>query len=87
MWNAMRSLIQYVHKILLHSPAALRIISPCAKRWVWPSWLRRQIVALEIVGSSPIIHPSALGIWVLRFRNACPTMFRRFARKGFAPLA
>ena len=27
--------------------------------WVWPSWLRRQIVALEIVGSSPIIHPSA----------------------------
>ena len=25
--------------------------------WVWPSWLRRQIVALKIVGSSPIIHP------------------------------
>ena len=25
--------------------------------WIWPSWLRRQIVALKIVGSSPIIHP------------------------------
>ena len=24
-----------------------------------PAWLERQIVALEIVGSSPIIHPSA----------------------------
>ena len=27
--------------------------------WVWPSWLRRQIVALEIEGSSPFTHPSA----------------------------
>ena len=26
--------------------------------WIWPSWLRRQIVALKIVGSSPIIHPT-----------------------------
>ena len=26
-------------------------------RWIWPSRLRRQIVALKIVGSSPIIHP------------------------------
>lgn len=25
--------------------------------WVWPSWLRRQIVALEIEGSSPFTHP------------------------------
>lgn len=25
--------------------------------WIWPSRLRRQIVALKIVGSSPIIHP------------------------------
>ena len=25
--------------------------------WLWPSWLRRQIVALKIVGSSPISHP------------------------------
>ena len=25
--------------------------------WMWPSWLRRQIVALKTVGSSPIIHP------------------------------
>ena len=25
--------------------------------WIWPSWLRRQIVALKIVGSSPITHP------------------------------
>ena len=24
---------------------------------MWPSWIRRQIVALKIVGSSPIIHP------------------------------
>ena len=25
--------------------------------WAWPSWLRRQIVALKIVGSNPIVHP------------------------------
>lgn len=25
--------------------------------WVWPSWLGRQIVALEVVGSTPITHP------------------------------
>ncbi len=25
--------------------------------WVWRSWLARQIVALEAVGSSPTIHP------------------------------
>ena len=28
-----------------------------ALRWVWRSWLARQIVALEIVGSSPTTHP------------------------------
>ena len=28
---------------------------------MWPSWLRRQIVALKIVGSSPIIHPIKTG--------------------------
>ena len=27
------------------------------KWWVWPSWLGRQIVALEVVGSNPTIHP------------------------------
>lgn len=26
--------------------------------WVWPSWLGRKIVALEVVGSNPITHPS-----------------------------
>ena len=26
--------------------------------WVWPSWLRRQIVVLKIVGSIPTIHPT-----------------------------
>ena len=25
--------------------------------WVWRSWLARQIVALEAVGSNPTIHP------------------------------
>ena len=25
--------------------------------WVWRSWLARQIVALEVEGSSPSIHP------------------------------
>ena len=25
--------------------------------WMWRSWLTRQFVALEIVGSSPIFHP------------------------------
>ena len=29
--------------------------------WIWPSRLRRQIVALKIVGSSPIIHPRKTG--------------------------
>lgn len=28
--------------------------------WVWPSWLGRKIVALEVVGSNPITHPSFL---------------------------
>lgn len=36
------------------------IVSTCVKRWVWPSRLRRQIVALEIEGSSPFTHPSFL---------------------------
>ena len=26
-------------------------------RWVWRSWLARQIVALEAEGSSPFTHP------------------------------
>ena len=26
--------------------------------WVWPSRLRHQVVALEIVGSNPITHPT-----------------------------
>ncbi len=39
----------------------LSIIPTRARKWwVWPSWLGRQIVALEVVGSSPITHPSAL---------------------------
>lgn len=25
--------------------------------WMWPSWSRRQIVALKIEGSNPFIHP------------------------------
>ena len=29
--------------------------------WVWHSWLARQIVALEVVGSNPTIHPF---LWV-----------------------
>ena len=49
--------------ILLSSRSGVRVPSGVptfsANRiwWVWPSWLRRQIVALKIVGSSPIIHP------------------------------
>ncbi len=31
--------------------------APCYIWWMWPSWLGRQIVALEVVGSNPIIHP------------------------------
>ena len=27
--------------------------------WVWRSWLARQIVALEAVGSNPTIHPNS----------------------------
>ena len=27
------------------------------KWWMWRSWLTRQFVALETVGSSPIFHP------------------------------
>ena len=36
---------------------------------MWPSWLRRQIVALKIVGSSPIIHPMKKGqaVWLVLF--------------------
>ena len=30
--------------------------------WVWRSWLARQIVALEAVGSNPTIHPF---LWVI----------------------
>ena len=33
--------------------------SPDIIWWVWRSWLARQIVALEAVGSSPTIHPNA----------------------------
>ena len=32
------------------------------KWWVWPSWLRRQIVVLKIVGSNPITHPIYAGM-------------------------
>ena len=31
--------------------------------WVWCSWLARQIVVLDIVGSSPTIHPYFLPIF------------------------
>ena len=30
--------------------------------WVWRSWLARQIVALEAVGSSPITHLFPMGV-------------------------
>ena len=30
--------------------------------WIWRSWLARQIVALEAVGSTPTIHPISFGI-------------------------
>lgn len=46
-------------KLLLANTNTLLYTTSLRSRWVWPSWLRRQIVALEIVGSSPIIHPSA----------------------------
>ena len=48
----------YFFKKLLHRIALISILNPRAW-WVWPSWLRRQIVALEIEGSSPFTHPSA----------------------------
>ena len=44
--------------------------------WIWPSWLRRQIVALKIVGSSPIIHP----IFTKRFRCS----LQKVASKAFS---
>ena len=44
---------------LLRSCRKPPILSACASWWVWPSWLGRQIVALEVVGSNPITHPSA----------------------------
>lgn len=29
---------------------------------MWPSWLGRQIVALKVMGSNPIIHPIYAGM-------------------------
>ena len=44
--------------------------------WVWPSWLGRQIVDLEVEGSKPCIHPIFL-IWrysqVVRHWSATPS--------------
>ena len=37
------------------------------KRQVWCSWLARQIVVLDIMGSSPITHPFSL---LLGYRQA-----------------
>ena len=37
--------------------------------WVWRSWLARQIVVLEIVGSSPITHPFFMQTYSLRAVN------------------
>ena len=34
----------------------------------WPSWLRRQIVALKIEGSNPFIHPI---FFFTRFSRRC----------------
>ena len=34
----------------------------CEVWWVWPSWLGRQIVALKVMGSNPIIHPIYAGM-------------------------
>ena len=45
------------------------ILSACASWWVWPSWLGRQIVALEVVGSNPITHPSAKNFSKLALAN------------------
>ena len=35
--------------------------------WVWRSWLARQIVVLDIMGSSPITHPFS---FLLGYRQA-----------------
>ena len=46
--------------MLLQNGKEVCILSTCTLRvtwWVWPSWLGRQIVALEVVGSNPITHP------------------------------
>ena len=38
--------------------------------WVQRSWLARQIVALEAMGSNPIIHPVAVATLMLGYRQA-----------------
>ena len=48
---AERQLPKLITRVRFPSPA------PTQAWWMWPSWLRRQIVVLEIVGSTPIIHP------------------------------
>ena len=55
------------HRILIPASAGSNPAGPVFRRriseeyfftwWVWRSWLARQIVALEAVGSSPTIHP------------------------------
>ena len=37
-------------------PSPAFVLSDQGAWWVWRSWLARQIVALEIVGSSPSTH-------------------------------
>ena len=40
--------------------SGLSLVWLLRKRWVSPSWLGRQIVALEAEGSSPFTHPSKI---------------------------
>ena len=48
--------------------------------WIWPSWLRRQIVVLKIVGSIPTIHPTILEVPSTSF-----LFFARVAELADAP--
>ncbi len=42
---------------VVRTPSLASQVPPHDIWWVWRSWLARQIVALEAVGSSPTIHP------------------------------